>query len=59
MDEVCVTDTTQLSACTVTPKLMSNGMKEISQLLIQKIKLVQASVELKNTLSTHTHSHGY
>ena len=43
----------------MTPKLMNNGMKGISQLLIQKIKLVQVSVELKNTLSTHIHSHGY
>ena len=32
MDEACVTDTTQLSACTMTPKLMKDGMKEISQL---------------------------
>ena len=41
--------TTQLSACTVTPKLMSNEMKinQIQTSKKKKIKLVQVSVGLK------------
>ena len=59
MDEVCVTDMTQLSACTVTPKLMSNEMK-ISQIQTSaKNKTCASKCWSKNTLYTHTHSHGY
>ena len=44
----------------MTPKLMDNGMKNYSKYKIQKIKTHANKVLLtNNTLSTHTHSHGY
>ena len=52
--------TTQLSAHTMTQKLMDNGMKgSYLKYKIQKIKLMQIGVLTNNTLYTHTHSHGY
>ena len=51
---------TQLSACIVTPKLMDNGMKVIQNTKFKKNKTRANKVLLtNNTLSTHTHSHGY
>ena len=52
IDEVVSQMMTQLSACTMTPKLMDNGMKNYLKYKIQKIKLVQIRCLTKNTLST-------
>ena len=60
IDEFVSQMMTQLSARTVTPKLMDNGMKNYSKYQNSKNKTRANKVLLtNNTLSTHTHSQGY
>ena len=50
---------TQLSAHIVTPKLMDNGMKVIQNTNSKNKTHANKVLLTNNTLSTHTHSHGY
>ena len=59
IDEFVSQTTTQLSAHTVTPKLMDNEMKGNLSNSKFKSKTHANRCLTKNTLCTHTHLHGY